>query len=236
MKDFIVIPTYNERGNIAVLIPKVFAIAPDASVVVVDDDSPDGTADEVRRLMESHPRLELYAHNQKAGFARAYIDAFRMLLERESDIDSIIMMDADLSHDPVYLPTFRDLLRRADLVIGSRYIAGGGLVGWEWWRRFLSGGGNEYLRAVSGIRIKDITGGFNGIRAEALRKILLSPDEARGYAFQFVLKYKLVESGATFVETPIVFRNRLEGESKLTHHIIREALITPWKIRHTRKP
>lgn len=231
LKDFIVIPTFNERKNVGILIPKIFEIVPDVNIMVVDDASPDGTQDAVNALIEKYPRLELYKHNQKGGFAKAYIDAFSMLLDRESQLKSIIMMDADLSHDPSYLPEFYRQLELHDMVIGSRYITGGGVVGWEWWRNLLSIGGNAYLRAVSGLPILDITGGYNGMRGSLLRRRDISKPEARGYAFQFVLKQLLSLEGARCIEIPIIFKNRQEGESKLTHHIITEAIIMPWKMK-----
>ena len=234
---WIVIPTYNERKNIETLIPLIFAHAPAVHVLVVDDASPDGTQEAVKSLAERYPQLELYAHNQKAGFAKAYIDAFRLLLDREPQLESLVMMDADLSHDASTLPSFFERLQDFELVIGSRYIPGGSVVGWEWWRNVLSRGGNVYLRSVSGLPIRDVTGGFNGIRASALRRIAVEDSMARGYAFQFLLKSLLLASDARYVELPIVFRNRVEGESKLTHHIITEALILPWRLKwNSRRP
>lgn len=236
IKNFIVIPTFNERKNVEVLIPKIFEIVPDVNIMIVDDESPDGTQDAVNSLLERYPRLELYKHNKKGGFAKAYIDAFSLLLGREPHLNSIIMMDADLSHDPSYLPEFYRQLQSHDMVIGSRYVTGGGVVGWEWWRNVLSAGGNAYLRAVSGLPFRDITGGYNGMRAELLRRRDISKPEARGYAFQFVLKQLLCIEGARCIEIPIIFKNRLEGESKLTHHIITEAIVMPWKMKiHLKK-
>lgn len=231
MKDFIVIPTYNERKNIEMLIPKIFAAVPDVRVMVVDDDSPDGTQETVRTLMASYPNLELFAHNQKAGFARAYTDAFDLLLQREVDARSITMMDADLSHDPDVLPRMMEHIASHDVVVGSRYVRGGGVHGWEWWRRALSGMGNIYLRMIARLPVRDITSGFNCIRADLLRRVDYRRPEARGYAFQFVLKHRLLEGGASLLEIPILFRNRMEGESKLTHHIISEAIFMPWKMK-----
>ncbi len=231
MKDVIVIPTYNERANIELLIPKLFEHVPGVHVVVVDDDSPDGTQDVVRKLMETYPTLELFPHNQKAGFARAYIDAFDLILGREPDARSITMMDADLSHDPAYLPRMLALIETHDVVVGSRYVEGGGVAGWEWWRRGLSAIGNIYLRWVGKLPLRDITSGFNCIRVETLRSINYAQPEAKGYAFQFVLKHRLMSKNAKLVEIPILFRNRMEGESKMTHHIISEAIIMPWKMK-----
>lgn len=230
MKDVIIIPTYNERANVELLLPRLFAQVPNAHVVVVDDDSPDGTQDAVRNLMTAYPTLELYPHNQKAGFARAYIDAFNLVLGRETDLRSITMMDADLSHDPAYLPKMLELIETHDAVIGSRYVRGGGVGGWEWWRMALSAAGNVYLRLVSKMPLRDITSGFNCMRADLLRSVDYAHPEAKGYAFQFVLKHRLLSQNARVVEIPIFFRNRMEGESKMTRHIVSEAIIMPWKM------
>jgi len=231
MNNYIVIPTYNERTNIELLIPKLFAIMPSAKVLVVDDDSPDGTQQAVNELMKAYPNLELYPHNQKAGFAKAYVDGFRLLLQRAEEIGTITMMDADLSHDPAYLPQFYAQLDAHDLVIGSRYVPGGGVSGWEWWRKALSYFGNVYLRGIARLPIRDITGGYNCMKADFLRRVPFTEPTARGYAFQFVLKSHLVNLGARCTEVPILFRNRMEGESKLTHHIVSEAILIPWKMK-----
>jgi len=233
--DFIVIPTFNEAKTLGSLIQRIAQTTPDARIMVVDDDSPDGTQDKVRELMLSHPNLELYPHNQKAGFAKAYIDAMSLLLARESDLRSVTMMDADMSHDPRYLPELQRLLEKHDFVIGSRYVAGGGVSGWEWWRRLLSAGGNIYTRMVSGLPIHDITAGFNCIRAELLRNLDLGSMDVKGYAFQFLLKYRAYCAGASFSELPIVFKNREEGESKMHGGIILEALKMPWRYPRVQK-
>lgn len=235
MHDWIIIPTYNERRNIAALIPKIFGAVAEAHVMVVDDASPDGTQNAVFELGKRYPNLELYPHDQKAGFAKAYTDAFDRLLRRDGAVRSVTMMDADFSHDPAYLPVFLKLIRNHDLVIGSRYVSGGGVTGWEWWRRALSFGGNLYLRGISRLLIRDITGGFTCIRAELLRSVPYAEPPARGYAFQYVLKSHLLEKAADVIEVPILFRNRLEGESKLTNHIIGEALLMPWKMKTLRR-
>lgn len=235
MRDVIVIPTYNEKRNIEILIPKIFEMYPDVTIMVVDDLSPDGTQDAVRAMMDMYPQLRLYAHNQKSGFARAYIDAFRKVLDEMLDVRSITMMDADHSHDPVHLKELWKQIATNDLVIGSRYIRGGGIDGWEWWRAMLSSGGNVYLRTISRLPIRDITGGFNCLRADMLRKLRIDEADARGYAFQFLLKYLFLQNGARVTEVPITFRQRFEGESKLTHHIITEALVLPWKITFRKK-
>ncbi len=230
MKDIIVIPTYNEKENISALVPEIFKIVPDVYVVVADDNSPDGTADAVRVLMQSYPRLSLFSRRAKEGLGRAYAAAFQKLLA-ESDVRTVIMMDADFSHHPRYLPAMLAESRAHSVVVGSRYVSGGGTEGWERWRRLLSFGGNRYARLVTGLPIFDLTGGFNIIHAELLRKIDLSAFDASGYAFIIELKYRLWKAGADFAEVPIIFKNRREGESKISNHIIAEGVLAPWKMR-----
>ena len=230
MKDIIVIPTYNEKENISALVPEIFKIVPDVYVVVADDNSPDGTADAVRVLMQSYPRLSLFSRRAKEGLGRAYAAAFQKLLA-ESDVRTVIMMDADFSHHPRYLPAMLAESRAHSVVVGSRYVSGGGTEGWEGWRRLLSFGGNRYARLVTGLPIFDLTGGFNIIHTELLRKIDLSAFDASGYAFIIELKYRLWKAGADFAEVPIIFKNRREGESKISNHIIAEGIIAPWKMR-----
>ncbi|HUY62280.1 MAG TPA: polyprenol monophosphomannose synthase [Candidatus Paceibacterota bacterium] len=231
MRTVIVIPTYNERENIRALIGAVAAELPDADICVVDDNSPDGTGEEVRELMGRFLRLRLISREKKEGLGRAYTHAFRELLSADSGFEAIIMMDADFSHHPSYLPAMLAALDGADIAIGSRYIAGGRTIGWEPWRQLLSWGGNLYTRLITGLPMHDMTAGFNAIRTDALRKVDLDGIGASGYAFQIELKHALVKSGARAVEIPIVFTNRINGESKIAGHIIKEGMLTPWRIR-----
>ncbi|MEI7512160.1 MAG: polyprenol monophosphomannose synthase [Candidatus Uhrbacteria bacterium] len=237
--NFIVIPTYNERKTIIALVPRIVEALPEVRILVADDNSPDGTQEAVKELMLTYPQLELYPHNMKAGYAKACIDAILLLLAREPDLYSVTMMDADLSHDPSYLPEIMNRLETHNIVIGSRYVRGGGVSGWEWWRRMLSAGGNIYYRTVSGLPVHDITAGFNAIQADLLRKLGLGNAEATGYAFTFLLKYRAyMTNEAKFFEVPIIFKNREEGESKMHLRIILEALRMPWKyprIKRTRR-
>ena len=226
----VIIPTYNERENICDLIKEVFAFAPDAAVLVVDDSSPDGTADAVKELQKKFPRVRLLVRPRKEGLGLAYLDAFARVLA-EGNARTIVMMDADFSHDPRYLP---DLLRRAntcDMAIGSRYVHGGGIQGWELWRRVLSWAGNLYFRLITGIPVRAGTGGFNAVAAAALARIdLAGLKDFSGYAFIMALKYRLWKSGARLCEMPVLFINRKRGDSKISNHVIREGLLTPWKL------
>ncbi len=235
MKDVIIVPTYNERENISIIIPLIVTHAPHAEVLVVDDNSPDGTGEAVRELGKSYPQVSLYAREQKNGLGRAYLDAFRRVLERP-DIRSITIMDADMSHDPKYLPQLFAGLDAVDIVIGSRYVPGGALEGWELWRKILSRWGNAYARTIAEMPIYDCTGGFNTMRADALRKLDFAMLERfHGYAFMMALKFLLIKRGARFQEIPIVFKNRRLGDSKISQNIIREGIVAPWKLRAYRK-
>jgi len=229
MKTLIIVPTYNERENILLLVPALFSTVPDSDVLVVDDNSPDKTADVVRSLIRKYPQLHLLSRPGKQGLGKAYLHAFNEALKDEA-LETIIMMDADFSHNPSYLLAMLEARRHAGLVIGSRYIKGGGTEGWEWWRKMLSFFGNLYCRLVTRMPIHDFTAGFNAIDANLLRKIDLSELTLAGYAFLIELKYRLWREGAQASEVPIIFRNRTEGESKLNGHIISEGIIAPWRI------
>jgi dolichol-phosphate mannosyltransferase len=226
----IIIPTYNEAQNIAGIIVRVRELLPDARILVVDDNSPDGTSAIVKEIALKDPNVRLLARAGKEGLGKAYLHGFREVLENP-DVTHLIMMDADFSHDPEYLPQLLDRTKTHELVIGSRYIPGGGTEGWEGWRRYLSSGGNFYCRIITGMPINDMTAGFNVISTGALRRIDFDRLDSSGYAFQIELKYLLWRAGVVPLEIPILFRNRREGESKISNHIIVEGLIAPWKLK-----
>jgi len=230
-RNIIVIPTYNEKDNIVILLKKIFNLLPDTSVMVVDDNSPDKTAVMVETLKNQYPNLSLLKRNGKDGLGKAYVSGFKKVLENPN-LKTIIMMDADLSHDPKYLPEMLRLSENFDLVIGCRYMAGGGVTKkWGIWRRFLSAAGNLYLRLIFWrYPIHDWTTGYNVIKTDALRKINFGLLNPKGYAFISSLKYYLVKSGATIKESPMFFEERNGGESKMSSGIILEGLATPWKI------
>jgi dolichol-phosphate mannosyltransferase len=226
----VILPTYNERQNIVGLIQKIFHFYPRISVLVVDDNSPDGTAGVVKQLQTRYPGLALLQRAKKDGLGAAYIHAFHEVLRRGS-AGCIIMMDADFSHDPRYLKTFFEHIGRYDIVVGSRYVPGGMTTGWELRRKVLSRMGNWYAKILTRMPVADCTGGFNCIRKEALERVHLdSLLSFKGYAFIIALKYQLWKSGARFKEVPIVFKNRTKGDSKISHHIIREGALTPWRL------
>lgn len=228
----IIIPTYNEIENLQALSTEVFRKVPLAHLLVVDDNSPDGTGDLADRLAAEDARVHVLHREGKLGLGTAYIAGFRWGLER--GYRYLIEMDADFSHDPRYLP---DLLRAAqdhDLVIGSRYVRGGGTENWGLARRLLSRGGSLYSRTILGIRIKDVTGGFKCFRREALEAIDLDGIRSRGFGFQVEMNYKVSRKGLRIREVPIIFPDRTRGNSKMNRRIFFEALINVWKIRFAR--
>jgi dolichol-phosphate mannosyltransferase len=225
-----VLPTYNERANIGVIVGRLFARFPEFRVLVVDDNSPDGTSEAVSNLQASYPRLELLLRRDERGFGSAYLAGFRQVLQRGS-ADAILMMDADLSHDPDDLPAMLDRIANCDVVIGSRYTKGGAVAGWELWRRLMSKAGNVYIRAITRMPFHDCTSGFVLIRTDLLRRIDLSGISSSGYAFLMELKFAMWRSRARMGEVPITFRNRAEGESKLSGHIVSEGIRAPWNVR-----
>lgn len=227
--NVVIIPTYNERENIGALIKEILLTVPEIHILVVDDNSPDGTADAVKELMAEHPNLSLLKRPVKNGLGGAYIEAFKKLLVDEK-VRNIIMMDADFSHNPKYLPEMLEEVKNHDLVIGSRYIKGGGITHWELWRRMLSRGGNFYVRMLLGKKIRDWSAGFNCINASILKKVDLDKIEFSGYAFISGLKFFLLRAGASIKEIPIVFEERRGGESKMSGSIIREGFLAPWKL------
>ncbi len=228
MKNIIILPTYNERENIAELLPRIFKYIPEIQVLVVDDNSPDGTRKKVEELMRSFPHLRLLNREKKDGLGKAYIHGFTEVLVE--DFDTIIMMDADLSHDPAVIPQMLALRAHYDLVIGSRYIKGGRTNGWELWRRALSRGGNLYARTILRTPFCDCTTGFNAIDARLLRHIDFHKINISGYAFIMHLKYLLFRAGARIKEIPITYQNRTVGKSKISNHIIAEGILAPWKM------
>lgn len=229
LHHYIVLPTYNEKENIETIIRRIYEAVPYVRVLVVDDNSPDGTAVIVTNLMKEFPYLSLTSRAVKDGLGRAYIHGFKKVLE-DIEAASVLMMDADLSHDPKYIPELHKKLEEFDVVVGSRYVKGGAVIGWELWRRILSRGGNLYAKFITRLPINDLTGGFNCIRASLLRKSAFENIHSSGYAFIIELKYVLWKAGARFAQIPIIFKNRTGGESKISNHIITEGIIAPWKL------
>lgn len=228
MKDIIIIPTYNECQNISELIPRLFGINKDFHILVVDDNSPDGTAEAVEKMKSSYPNISVLKRPGKLGLGTAYLEAFKRVV-KDPEAYSIVMMDADLSHNPDDIPKMLDFLRDYDAVIGSRYTKGGKIENWNLYRRLLSRYGNLYCRLITRIPVFECTGGFNAIKVGALKKIDFEKLAGfTGYAFEMALRFYLVKSGAKMKEVPIIFRNRTRGKSKISNQIIREGILTPW--------
>lgn len=227
----VLVPTYDERDNVRALLPEIRAALPGAGILVIDDASPDGTGEAVRALMPTMPGLELLARPGKQGLGRAYVDAFRRVLGSSAPPRVLITMDADGSHAAEHLPALLAASAGAELVVGSRYVAGGAIEAWEPWRYGLSRLGNLYARTLTGLPIRDLTAGFMAIDAGVLGRIDLDRIGASGYAFLMDLKFQLVHRGGARVrEVPILFRARRGGESKLSGHIVREGLTTPLRL------
>lgn len=222
--DLVVVPTYNEAANIETLIRRVLDQGP-FGVLVVDDGSPDGTGKIVHRLAKDRPgRVSLLQRPGKDGLGSAYRAGFEYALARKPE--RIYQMDADLSHDPAVLPALRAaLMGGKDLAIGSRYVSGGGVVGWPWWRKVLSRGGSLYAGALLGLRQKDLTGGYKGWQRETLEAIRSEETRSNGYAFQIETTYRATIAGADVVEVPITFADREHGKSKMGWPIILEAVL-----------
>lgn len=235
MSTWIVIPTYQERGNIGSLVPAILSMVPSVSILVVDDNSPDGTADLVRAMIPRTPALHLLSRPRKEGLGPAYLAGFAEVMRLDPGVRSIVMMDADFSHDPQHLPGMLDLARVHGLVVGSRYIPGGGAEGLKGWRLGLSIGGNVYARLVSGMPIHDSTAGFNVLRADLLALVLARHTvPSSGYAFQIELKYRMWKAGASLAEFPIQFRLRHHGKSKMSGAIVLEGILAPLRLRFRR--
>ena len=208
--------TYNERENLPLITKEIFEFAPDVDILVVDDNSPDGTGDWVAEQMISEPRLKLLRRSGKLGLGTATLAAMNYAIE--SDYDFLLNMDADLSHPPKYLPAIREKTEEGtgyDVVIGSRYVPGGGVEGWPFYRRFMSRGINLYAKIFLGLKTKDNSGAFRCYRVELLKKLDQSSIISKGYSFQEEILYRLRKLGATFAEVPIIFVDRRFGSSKI---------------------
>ena len=229
----LIVPTYNERENVDLLVARIRKAVPTEPIFFVDDNSPDGTADAVRRLRQNDSGIHLMARPGKGGYGSACRDAMRKILQ-ENSAAHVIQFDADLSHPPELLPTMIDALRKWPVVIGSRYVAGGGSRNWDFRRKCLSRGANLYARVLTGVPVHDMTSGFVGYQTAILRKIDLASIESEGYAFLQEMKFKLHRSGATFHEFPIIFAERESGKSKFSGRIMLEGARFPLKALKTR--
>lgn len=231
----VIVPTYNERENLPPLVAAVHEHLPQADVLVVDDGSPDGTGELAEELRASDRRLHVLHRAGKQGLGTAYVAGFRWALER--DYQFLFEMDCDFSHDPKYLPELYAAAERgADLVLGSRYVEGGGTVNWGIGRQLISRGGSLYARSVLGVPVRDLTGGFKCFRRRVLEAIDLATVNAQGYGFQIEMTYRALKLGFRVVEVPIVFVDRRVGQSKMSKKIFAEALTLVWRLRFSRLP
>lgn len=229
MKAIVVIPTYNEKENILGIIEAVQNSVNGINILVVDDNSPDGTAQLVKDKMEDDPTLHIIERPGKMGLGTAYCDGFKYCLEK--GFDYICEMDADFSHDPNDLPRFLEEIQNNDLIIGSRYIKGVNVVNWPLSRLLLSWGANQYTKFITGMPINDATGGFKCFRAEKLKEIDLDTIKTNGYGFQIEMNFRMWKNKARIKELPIIFIDRRSGVSKMNKKIIYEAIFLVWKLR-----
>jgi dolichol-phosphate mannosyltransferase len=232
VRPLIVTPTYQEAENITEFLRRVRDAVPDADILVVDDNSPDGTADLADHVATELGRIDVLRRPKKIGLGDAYRAGFSVGIERGYDV--LVQIDADLSHDPAALPMMlREASNGADAVIGSRYVPGGSIPHWPWPRRALSKWGNRYTSFVLGIPIRDATSGYRAYRADMLKAVDYSTTRAKGYGFQMELAYRVRRQGGRIVEVPITFTDRVRGQSKLTLSVAIEelALVTWWGVR-----
>ena len=222
MRSLVIIPTYNEKENLPRLVPAILGIEPDLDVLVVDDNSPDGTGEIAEALAdEAEGRVHVLHRPGKLGLGTAYVAGFTYALAH--GYDRIVEMDADFSHRPEDLPSLLEAASNADVVIGSRNIPGGRTVGWSWVRNFISKGGSLYARLLLGLSIRDCTGGFKCLSRAALQRLDLANLLSNGYAFQVEVNYACAQAGLRFAEVPIVFNDRTAGRSKMSAGIAIEA-------------
>jgi dolichol-phosphate mannosyltransferase len=225
----IIIPTYNEAVNLPQIAPAILAQDPRIEILVVDDNSPDGTGRIADEMGRAEPRVHCLHREEKQGLGRAYIAGFRWALERGYDL--IFEMDADFSHDPTFLTRFLAAAAEADLVLGSRYKTGVNVINWPVSRLLLSLGANAYARWITGMPLTDSTGGFKCFRRSVLEAIDLDAVRSNGYAFQIEMSFRAWKKGFRIVEVPIIFHDRVEGQSKMNKRIVREAVWMVWWLR-----
>ena len=229
-RALVIVPTYNERENIERLIATVLAQDASLDILVVDDGSPDGTGEIADRIAEQNPRVHAVHRPKKMGLGTAYLTGFRWALER--DYAYVFEMDADFSHDPAHLPQFLNAIQDCDLVLGSRYRNGRvTVVNWPMTRLLLSYFANIYARVVTGLELGDATGGFKCFRRSVLEAIPLDEVRSNGYAFQIEMSFRAVRKNFRITEIPIVFVDRTDGVSKMSKHIVREAIWMVWRLR-----
>lgn len=228
----VIIPTYNERENLGPISEAVLKVDPRVDILVVDDNSPDGTGQLADELAKKNSRIRVLHREKKEGLGRAYLHAFKWALAERYQY--IVEMDADFSHDPRFLPKLIDTaMNGADIALGSRYVEGGGTVNWGVSRQLISQGGSLYARSILGVDVRDLTGGFKCFNRRVLENIDLDAVQSSGYAFQIELTFRALKKGFTVKEVPIVFEDRRVGKSKMSRKIFLEAVTMVWKLRFT---
>jgi len=225
----VIVPTYNEAQNLPLIVPEVLKQDPRLDILVVDDNSPDGTGEIAARMAQSESRLHVLHRPAKEGLGRAYLAGFRWGLAQ--GYGAMFEMDADFSHDPGFIPAFLEALEQADLVLGSRYATGVNVINWPISRLLLSLGANLYARVITGLPLTDCTGGFKCFRRQVLESIDLDQVRSNGYAFQIEMSFRAWKKGFRLKEIPIIFHERVEGHSKMSRKIVREAIWMVWWLR-----
>jgi dolichol-phosphate mannosyltransferase len=232
-RTLIIVPTYNERENVPALVQQILSVEAESDVLIIDDNSPDSTADCAEQLFESDRRFSILRRDGPRGLGRSYADGYRYALAR--GYVRLVQMDADFSHDPKSLPDLINASGTADVVVGSRYCEGGRVGNWSLRRRFLSRFANRYVSIITGMRVRDATSGFRCFSRRALKIIVRDPVNAEGYAFLVETLYRVDEAGLTIVEVPITFVDRREGKSKISRKVILESVIIPWRLQFSRR-
>jgi dolichol-phosphate mannosyltransferase len=231
-RTLIVVPTYNERENAAALIPELFKVASTAEVMLIDDNSGDKTADFAEQSFGANPRFSVLRRNERRGYGRSLLEGYRAAVDR--NYARLVQLDADFSHDPKVVPRLIDAAGAADVVIGSRYCAGGRVANWPLRRRLLSRFANQYVRTITGLTVRDSTSGFRCYTRRALQVLLEIPIAAEGYAFLVETTFRAQRAGLRIAEVPITFIDRREGHSKMSRKIIFESVLRPWRLRFGR--
>lgn len=229
MKPIVIIPTYNEKENIEKIIGQLMKY--NFGILIIDDNSPDGTGELVENLKQKYSELHVIHREKKLGLGTAYILGFKWALQK--DFDYIFTMDADFSHNPDYLPEFLEKLKNYDLVVGSRYVEGGGVRNWPIRRRIISRFGNFYAKTILRYYINDSTSGFMGFNRKVLEKIKIDEVKSEGYGFLIEMKYRTYNLGFKIFEYPIIFADRMLGKSKISKNIIWEAIFLVWRLKFT---
>ena len=227
-QTLIVVPTYNERENLPRMAQRLLSLPVKVDMLVVDDNSPDGTGRIADELASKHPEIHVLHRSEKNGLGRAYLDGFKWALERGYEF--VFEMDGDFSHNPDDVPAFLQAAQDADLVLGSRYVGGIRIMNWPLKRLMLSKGAANYVHLITGMPFTDPTGGYKCFRRRALQAVNLDGIRSNGYSFQIEMTHKLWRQGLKVVEVPIVFTERAEGHSKMSGHIVREALLMVWRL------